>query len=58
MEVAIKIKKYTLAREYNGCPIGTEVIVRENDDTHILVSIDGTLEYMPKIAFWIITGQV
>ena len=54
----MEIKKYTLAREYNGCPIGTEVIVRESDDTHILVSIDGTLEYIPKTAFWIITGQV
>ena len=48
----------TIKKEYGGYPIGTKVIVREQDDTHILVSIDGTLEYMPKMVFWIITGQI
>lgn len=51
-------KKYTIQKEYGRYPIGTEVIVRENDGSHILVSIDGTLEYMSKVNFWIITGEV
>lgn len=47
-----------LAKEYNGSPIGTKVIVHEQDDTHISVSIDGNLVYIPKLVFWIITGMV
>ena len=51
-------KKYAIKKAYGTYSIGTEVIVRENNDTHVLVSIDGTLEYMPKMAFLVITGQV
>lgn len=49
---------YTIKKKYGRYPIGTNVIVREESDTHILVSIDGTLEFMPKMVFWIITGQI
>lgn len=54
----MKNKKYAIKKAYGNYPIGTEVIIRENDDTHVLVSIDGTLEYISKVTFWIITGQI
>lgn len=50
--------KYIIKKEYGNYPIGTEVFVKEDNDTHILVFIDGTLEYMNKMVFWIITDQV
>lgn len=49
---------YTIKKKYGRYSIGTNVIVREENDTHILVSIDDTLEFMPKMVFWIITGQI
>lgn len=51
-------QKYTLKRKYRDYPIETEIIVRERNNDHILIAIDGMLEYMPIMDFWIITGQI
>lgn len=42
---------YTLAKEYNGCSIGTKIRVHDWNNTHVQISINGCLEYVPIETF-------
>ena len=48
---------YILTKEYNGHPIGTEIILREYYGSHVYVTIGTKLDVIPKLTFWDIIGR-
>lgn len=47
-----------LTREFNGCPVGTQIRVYERNDTSVQISINGELEWISLDTFKHITEHV